>query len=210
MALSRERIALVVFAAVVVLITAGIAFYLFIGHSWNYAATRIDDAAGEMEGYRVIAFEGTAIPSAAQVKEDGERYFSPVSRESVIADYQEKGATVFFIDASDIDNYASPVVFEKDGYRVGVLSVDSGDLTYEIRQKVEQLQERAADIVVVFAQSTKRMETIEGIGAVVRVSDQEDDTELALPVLDMPAVGQVGTIVISPSDVISTRVLPEG
>ncbi len=210
MALSRERIALVVFAAVIVLITAGIAFYLFVGHSWNYAATRIDDAAGEMQDYRVIAFEGTAIPAASQVKDDGQRFYSPVSRESVITEYQDKGATVFFIDASDLDNYESPVVFEKDAYRVGVFLVAEDDTTADIRQKLSQLETRAADVVVVFAESVKRLEKIEGIDVVVRVSTQKDDADLPMAALDMPAVGNVGTIVISPSDVLATRVLPEG
>lgn len=57
--LSREKIALIVFFVLIILGIAALVGYLTLGHSWNYAATTIDDAAGTMDGYTVIVFEGT-------------------------------------------------------------------------------------------------------------------------------------------------------
>ncbi|MCL1796951.1 MAG: alcohol dehydrogenase [Eggerthellaceae bacterium] len=59
---SREKIALVVFSALILLGFGGLIGYLAVGHSWNVAASNIDDAAGSMEGYTVIVYPGTVEP----------------------------------------------------------------------------------------------------------------------------------------------------
>lgn len=65
---SREKIALVVFVALIAISLFGLLGYLAIGHSWNVAASNIDDATGRMDGYTAIVFEGTVDPTLA--KED--------------------------------------------------------------------------------------------------------------------------------------------
>ena len=59
---SREKIALAVFAALIVLSLLGLGWYLVAGHSWNVAASNIDDTFGSMDGYTAIVYEGTAVP----------------------------------------------------------------------------------------------------------------------------------------------------
>ncbi len=39
--------------------------YIFAGHSWNVAATNIDDTFGSLDGYTVIAYAGTVDKEAA-------------------------------------------------------------------------------------------------------------------------------------------------
>ena len=51
---SREKIALAVFAALIVLSLLGLGWYLVAGHSWNVAASNIDDTFGSMDGYTAI------------------------------------------------------------------------------------------------------------------------------------------------------------
>lgn len=59
--LSREKIALVIFAALIVLGFGALMFYMTgIGHSFNVTASNIDDAAGDLDEYTVIIYEGTA------------------------------------------------------------------------------------------------------------------------------------------------------
>ena len=65
---SREKIALAVFAALIVLSLFGLGWYLIAGHSWNVAASNIDDTFGSMDGYTAIVYEGTAVPKAADEK----------------------------------------------------------------------------------------------------------------------------------------------
>ena len=56
---SREKIALIVFL-VLAIAAGGVLFgYIFAGHSWNIAASNLDDTFGNMDGYTVIAYEGT-------------------------------------------------------------------------------------------------------------------------------------------------------
>ena len=65
---SREKIALAVFAALIVLSLLGLGWYLVAGHSWNVAASNIDDTFGSMDGYTAIVYEGTAVPQTAAEK----------------------------------------------------------------------------------------------------------------------------------------------
>lgn len=62
---SREKIALAVFAALIVLSLLGLGWYLVAGHSWNVAASNIDDTFGSMDGYTAIVYAGTAVPTPA-------------------------------------------------------------------------------------------------------------------------------------------------
>lgn len=55
---SREKVALAVFLVLVIGGFAGLASYLAVGHTWNVAASNIDDATGSMEGYTAIIFKG--------------------------------------------------------------------------------------------------------------------------------------------------------
>ncbi|WP_371298185.1 hypothetical protein [Paraeggerthella sp.] len=59
---SREKIALAVFAALIVLSLGGLGWYLVAGHSWNVAASNIDDTFGNMDGYTAIVYAGTVPP----------------------------------------------------------------------------------------------------------------------------------------------------
>jgi hypothetical protein len=99
---------------------AGIAAYLVAGHSWNYAATRIDDAAGEMEGYNVILYEGTAVPAQSRVDSQDRLSFAPASLASAANRYREKGAIVYQLDLVHPSRYSDPVVLGNEGYRIGV------------------------------------------------------------------------------------------
>lgn len=69
----REKIALVVFVGLIAASLCGLFGYLTIGHSWNVAASNIDDATGRMDGYTVIVYEGTVAPEPAAQKADKER-----------------------------------------------------------------------------------------------------------------------------------------
>lgn len=63
---AREKIAIAVF---ILLLLGGlglcIAYISGVGHNLNVAASTIDDAAGELEGYSAFVYKGTAQPVAA-------------------------------------------------------------------------------------------------------------------------------------------------
>ncbi len=66
---TRERIALLFFAALVVFAVVVLIGYFTTGRSWTVAASVIDDAAGSMEDYTVIVYAGTVDPQAASASQ---------------------------------------------------------------------------------------------------------------------------------------------
>ena len=56
---TREKVALLVFALLVVLGGSVLLRYFETGRSFNMAATAVDDAFGQMSGYTAIVFDGT-------------------------------------------------------------------------------------------------------------------------------------------------------
>ena len=60
---SREKIALLVFVALVVFGGCCLLGYIVAGHSWNVAASSLDDTFGSMDGYTTIVYAGTVEPA---------------------------------------------------------------------------------------------------------------------------------------------------
>jgi hypothetical protein len=57
---TREKIALIVFIALIFAAGAVISIYLSTGRTWTRAATALDDSVGFMDGYTAVVFAGTA------------------------------------------------------------------------------------------------------------------------------------------------------
>ena len=55
----REILALCLLVVLGVIVAGAMAWYMMVGHSWNKAASHIDDLVGSMDGYTVIVYEGT-------------------------------------------------------------------------------------------------------------------------------------------------------
>lgn len=68
----REKIALVVFAMLVVVTGIVLVSYFSTGRSWTIAATFVDDTVGEMDGYSVILFNGVLDPDADDADDPSE------------------------------------------------------------------------------------------------------------------------------------------
>ncbi|MDO4399348.1 MAG: hypothetical protein Q4D27_00185 [Coriobacteriia bacterium] len=205
----RERIALIVFIACIAIILAGIGAYLYAGHSWNYAATRIDDAAGEMDGYKVVLYEGIAIPESPQVDSRGMLRDHPVSLDAAKRDYANKGATVFTLNTHDMDSYEHPRYFEKNGYRVAVLYIPTDATPARIDELCDDVASHSVQASIAITPSATWNAGDNGFDAIIEL---ESDAALAAGYGDsdsymvkMPAAGSVGAILISPSELLSAR-----
>lgn len=64
---TREKQALGVFAVLIVLSLLGLGWYLVAGHSWNVAASTIDEKVGQMDGYVALVYSGTVLPDPEEV-----------------------------------------------------------------------------------------------------------------------------------------------
>lgn len=208
---SREKIALGVFLACIALIITGISWYLVAGHSWNYAATRIDDVAGEMEGYEIILYEGTAIPEESRVNSQGMLEFTPYPLSAALLDYQEKGALVHHLDVVHPERYLEPSILYKGERRIGVFSVAADETPNQIQAKVDWLTARDVNLVVAIAPAQAKLKGVKGIDAFIDLGETgplsvgESSSEgYRIP---LPSTGTVGVISISPSEVVSARAL---
>ena len=90
--LSREKIALVVFVA---LVMAGLGLSLFyvaaLGRNWNVAANNIDDATGSLDGYTAIIYAGLAEEPETALDRAVQRYHNESTQK--LNDQGEQGAT---------------------------------------------------------------------------------------------------------------------
>lgn len=89
---SRERIALIVF--LVLAIGAGFVLfgYIIAGHSWNIVSTNLDDTFGNMDGYTVITYEGTADESGKAAASDAASQATAGESSAAAASGDSKGA----------------------------------------------------------------------------------------------------------------------
>ena len=264
---SREKIALFVFLALIVLSLCGLGWYLVAGHSWNVAASNLDDTFGSMDGYTAIVYPGTAVEpvagkgagdavgDAADGKESAEGAAagkeadagSPdapgssggkdatgtagtasvpgtdagesllgskkktLSSQEAKEGYEEKGATVFSLDTVDLDAYREGVILKKGGHRFGVFGIAEPTSTIVLEKQIAYFKRHKVDFIVLVTPDKEYAEDVSGIDIVVSTQDEDlfvmGETIDGTFYVDAPAVGSVGAILISPSNVVSAKVL---
>ena len=264
---SREKIALFVFLALIVLSLCGLGWYLVAGHSWNVAASNLDDTFGSMDGYTAIVYPGTAVEpvagkgagdavgDAADGKESAEGAAagkeadagSPdapgssggkdatgtagtasapgtdagesllgskkktLSAQEAKEGYEEKGATVFSLDTVDLDAYREGVILKKGGHRFGVFGIAEPTSTIVLEKQIAYFKRHKVDFIVLVTPDKEYAEHVSGIDIVVSTQDEDlfvmGETIDGTFYVDAPAVGSVGAILISPSNVVSAKVL---
>ena len=264
---SREKIALFVFLALIVLSLCGLGWYLVAGHSWNVAASNLDDTFGSMDGYTAIVYPGTAVEpvagkgagdavgDAADGKESAEGAAagkeadagSPdapgssggkdatgtagtasapgtdagesllgskkktLSAQEAKEGYEEKGATVFSLDTVDLDAYREGVILKKGVHRFGVFGIAEPTSTIVLEKQIAYFKRHKVDFIVLVTPDKEYAEDVSGIDIVVSTQDEDlfvmGETIDGTFYVDAPAVGSVGAILISPSNVVSAKVL---
>ena len=153
--LSREKIALIIFALLVVCGFGALMFYITnIGHSFNVTASTIDDAAGDLGDYTAIIYEGTAeekkalglgkdqqvddaaagdevvvsdvVPkSTADGQGSTEEPKKPLTLSAVRDSFLQKNASVYVLDLSDPTRYINETIVKAGKYRFGILTIDA-------------------------------------------------------------------------------------
>lgn len=260
---SREKIALAVFAALIVLSLCGLGWYLVAGHSWNVAASNIDDTFGSMDGYTAIVYEGTAAleekadeagakgapetepngatppasttppadpdeeaatgPKKPATSSAGKGKLSngtsskdaktPVTVDDAQKSYEDKKATVFSLDTVNIEQYGEGTILKKGDHRFGVFSVTGPMTPYALKKQVEYFELHKVDFIVAMTTDKAYVEGVSGIDIVISTQDEDlfvmGETIDGTFYVDAPEIGKVGTILISPSNVVSAKVIEE-
>lgn len=209
--IQREKIALGLFAACVALILAGIGAYFVFGHSWNYAASHIDDVAGELDGYCVVLVEGQGIPEKARVNSEGMLTRQPKSVSGAIVEYRGKDASVFNVSMNDLRNLAHPVILEQGDYRVGISFASADSKAKDIQADCDYLHAHGCDVVMVASDGFKKVSKITGADIflhdasynIPRSQERRTDAHICA----VPPVGEGLAIVVSPTELITTRTI---
>ena len=200
-----------VFVALIFIVISGGIWYINVGHNWNTAATTIDDATGSMEGYTAIVFDGVDIPTV----EEAAATTKPVTRYSVLASYHEKNATVVSLDLINTALYDEGLIVKAGSKRIGVLCVDSLEDASMYQNSIRAFERQEVDFVVCITPDAQLLCSssvgVNGIDIVIstqrNTSSVLDGTLGSAYCVDSPCVGKIGVILISPSNVVSSKVI---
>lgn len=227
----REKVALLVFAALVVFAGAVLTSYISTGRTWTQAATLVDDTLGNMNGYTGIVFNGVipaekeaeAAPdadpevSSGSVAEMIRLHALPLAGRSasgafegiflsdVRSIYEEKGARVITLDVRDLAGHAEPVVYRVGDKRIGVFSAPSYLRSSEVDAIVAALEDEGANEIVCIAPREAMLGSSSGIDILLLTEDPEGTNVRIVgneaTVVTSPTEGEVGVILLSPNDV---------
>ena len=208
---TREILAVALLGVFLVIGVGIMSYYIFVGHNWNVAASRIDDSIGQMDGYTVVLYEGTRPLTEASAGRTQDADIDEVAQ-----DYRSKGAGVVVVRASDMRRHHHPYIANRDGRRMGFLTADKGELRSDIRADVAWLWRFGASSTVAITDDDTLGQLasegiVYGLSAIIYwgAGDSTPNGEYrgSAYCVRTPEVGQVGAIVVSPSGVFSTKVI---
>lgn len=193
---SREKIALVVFCMLFVLVGVLLLVYIVAGHSWNVAASNIDDSFGSMDGYVTVVFDGSAeapeqdsnTTSLSGIVEE------PVTSTDVKTDYLSKGSKVISINTGQLCRYSEPIVLSAGGKRFGVFYLDENANINMCKAQVLSLAGYELDGVIALVENLDSIKHAEGVDIAIYLGDNtQTNDESATDALSASGVPTPGT-----------------
>lgn len=135
----------------------------------------------------------------------------PVSPEEVQANYGEKGATVLVLDTADPSQYSDGVILKRGSKRIGVFSVDVPLSEKAAEARVKYFRDCKVDLVVCISSVRTYVRNLQGADIVITLQDEEVSTmggnSNGSFFVNAPHVDSVGAILVSPSNVVSAKVI---
>ena len=135
----------------------------------------------------------------------------PVAPEQVQANYEEKGATVLVLDTADPSQYSDGVILKRGSKRIGVFSVDVPLSEKAAEARVEYFRDCKVDLVVCISSVRTYVRNLQGADIVITLQDEEVSTmggnSNGSFFVNAPRVDSVGAILVSPSNVVSAKVI---
>lgn len=135
----------------------------------------------------------------------------PVSPEEVQANYEEKGATVLVLDTADPSQYSDGVILKRGSKRIGVFSVDVPLSEKTAEARVKYFRDCKVDLVVCISSVRTYVRNLQGVDIVITLQDEEVSTmggnSNGSFFVNAPYVNSVGAILVSPSNVVSAKVI---
>ena len=135
----------------------------------------------------------------------------PVSPEEVQANYEEKGATVLVLDTADPSEYSDGVILKRGSKRIGVFYVDVPLSEKAAEARVKYFRDCKVDLVVCISSVRTYVRNLQGADIVITLQDEEVSTmggnSNGSYFVNAPHVDSVGAILVSPSNVVSAKVI---
>ena len=135
----------------------------------------------------------------------------PVAPEQVQANYEEKGATVLVLDTADPSQYSDGVILKRGSKRIGVFSVDVPLSEKAAEARVKYFSDCKVDLVVCISSVRTYVRNLQGADIVITLQDEEVSTmggnSNGSFFVNAPHVDSVGAILVSPSNVVSAKVI---
>lgn len=155
------------------------------------------------------SYEPTFLP-LEEYKEPAERIF--VS--DVRAEYESKGASVLSLDSHAPSKYAQPGFYYLSDKLVGVLSIESPLPATRMAQYSEFFDQAGTEVVMCITPRRGYLETLEGTDIVLVTGDDEGYTTIGSNeddtfVVRAPETGTIGVILITSSNVVSSKAISE-
>lgn len=248
---SRDKAALGVFAFLCLAALGVLLAYIFMfGHSLNQAASYVDDATGNLDGYTVLVYDGVAenrrgsvVPEDAAAEngkfvrslnkrstlgnaaKSGEFSASDIiaavgsndedtqkapSQFAVRVSYGYKSASTVSVDVHSPQQYNQRSLVRANGHVYGFLYIDEVNAHQNYFDKrVEAYQKAGADIIVCLTRDVALLDSYEGASIVISLQDEGLSANGAMVdgvfYDDAAQIGQVGTILVSPSRTITAK-----
>lgn len=236
---TREIIALAILAVLVVGFAVLAAWYLFVGHGWNEAATDIDDRIGSMDRYTVVLYEGiipegylnyskeaagskdadkaddtAANGEEAEAGDSDEAEAGPPTLGEVAASYRDKSAQIIVLGLDESERYSDCVITVKNGCRIAIYSVSGPRPDHAARIMEKQLDAQGVDFSICIIDDLRALKRGIGDANVAICTDPAFAGAGGRWVgttfaVGSPARGQVGAVVIAPSGFLSAKTVTE-
>lgn len=233
---TREKVALLVFALLVILGGSVLLRYFETGRSFNVAASAVDDVFGQMQGYTALVFDGTYDPmdnlrppresdeGEAQPASIGAMVLSELSRlplalrerpvyaSDVRSLYLEKGAGVLTLDIAHPSRYEKPAILMAGDRKVGVVYIDYYASKRHLAALQKEMADAGAESFVCLTPRLSCLASTEGFQAVVVTDDSqaepgsEEESEGGAHIMYAPERGQVGVVLLTALNVPSSKV----
>lgn len=137
----------------------------------------------------------------------------PVDVAAAAESYQEKGANVLVLDIGDPSRYDEGTILKRGDRRFGVFSVRFNEPLPKVQAKIDYLKEQSVDFVVAITPDKRFVQKATGIDVVISSKSEGlffmGETLDGTFYTDSPLVSQVGAVLISPHNVVSSRDITE-
>ena len=221
---TREKVALLVFALLVVLGGSVLLRYFETGRSFNMAATAVDDAFGQMSGYTAIVFDGTydvldALRPTKLPSVDGGAEERPETLGEMVAAelarlrsfYEEKGAGVLTLNVDDLARYEKPRILMAGDRKIGVVAVDYYASARQLKKLHDELASAGAESFVCLVPRLSCLADTDDFNVVIVTDDDQAEPgrgegEGSAHIVYAPERGQVGVVLLTSLNVPSSKV----